>query len=266
MPPHFQNHRVHRTKSFSQRLWPAVWALLGIAVLAGCGKQVLFRADIAGLPGDYDPSRPLAVDVQNNRGTVLVLADPSVRSPVVKVRRGDRGELPRRDQGTDIRGYVAASYAEENGRGTLRVVGLSRDGAEPDPWARITIIAPNVTGLRVINAGGVVEVEGVKGAIEVQNRGLSDGQAPIRLRTAHPITEPVLLAATRGGVEARIGPASTGEVEAVSVGGTATVEADAGTAIGSNATSTMWRGTINGGQNPIVLRAEGGSVVLRVRE
>lgn len=245
---------------------PVVWALFGIAVLSGCGKQVLFRADIAGLPSDFDPTRPLAVDVQNNRGTVLVLADPNVKSPVVKVRRGDRGKLPRRDAGTDIRGYVAASYAEEDGRGTLRVVGFSRDGAEPDPWARITIIAPNVTGLRVINAGGVVEVEGVKGAVEIQNRGLSDGQAPIRLRTAHTITEPVLLAATRGSVDARIGPASTGEVEAVSEGGTATVEADAGSTIGGNATTRMWRGTINGGANPIVLRAEGGSVVLRVRE
>ncbi len=233
------------------RAWLAALSLASILPWAtGCGAAPS-RHHVA-VTGDAAVTRPLAIDVDNQHGSVEILVDPGIERPLVKASSPGSTATDRQPD------FVSAELLTEGGRGVLRVVASSPDRPEPK-YVTLRVTVPSCDGLRIRNAGGPVRAWGVGGAVDVLNDmpGLTGGTS---VRFASPMTQPVTIRANHGGIELRVPEGSTGLLRFKTDRGL--IRSDTARAAIRGATTNAFEqaASLNGGQNAVTLTAETGEI------
>lgn len=239
-----------------------------LVVLVGC-KGVSRRAiDITG--AEPSASQVVAIDVTNFNGNVTIAADETQDGPSVNATvRGRKGLFRRfatQEQVNAI--WIGAEMVEQEGGTVLRVLSRADDAVPGSERVRVNlrINVPACNGVLVRNAGGRVEIRNVDGAIQVDNGYAGSKGGQIDVRTARSLDAPIALTTTEGRVFLQTGPESAGELDVISEDGRATVRAHVGALDNVLVTSQRWRGVLNGGTNPVLLKTGKGDARLLVLE
>ncbi len=186
-----------------------VLAVLG-ASLAGCGgtRRHVLRLDV---PADVER---LAVDVDNFRGHVEVIADAGARDATVQCDVWLDWINEDRRAGYDSVRVDARVRQDQPGVGVLEVT-TRCDVPEPvDRHARLVVRVPRLDGVRVVNRDGVVEIVDAAGAAEIRNRG-----GAVEYRTSHAIRDDVTILNVDGDVYFQVPEGSRGFVDLATLDG-----------------------------------------------
>jgi hypothetical protein len=239
-------------------------ALLVIPLLAGCNRGARVGVPVAGLEVDQEFGPTVHVD--NFSGSVTVIADPRVREPQVsaRVRSQDRRSTwSKRDVLNLV--DVQADSSIENGRRTLRVVTSPITETER-VTVDVTVRVSRTEGIRVVNAGGPVELVRVSGPVTVLNGAGGAPGGDISLRTGAPMTAPVTLTTSAGNVLYQVGPMSSGAFELISEDGRAEFYAKVGKITNVQPQESRYRAVLNDGTNSVLLRTGSGTARVVVIE
>lgn len=256
-------HPAHRLRSLAP-LVAAFGFLAALGLASGCAKEASERTFTLDAPMVMEPGGPKgpAVDVENFRGRVTLRVDAEADTvTVVATTEADRGiddeELP-----AVADAVVVTAEAEEHGGLPVIVVRSTSARAEADHSVDIDIRMPECSGARVRNAGGVVKIVGVAGAVQVDN---TDG--PIEVRTRHVLSSPVALTTTAGEVRCLVPPGSKGDITLESDDGRVAFDGPGVTGIRKmKGTPGRFAAVIDGADNPVLLRTGSGFVLFRVVE
>lgn len=234
----------------------ALAALFGF--LTACG---------ASFPRSYTFSRTMApigaaVDVENNKGRVKIVADSGVDEITVNadVHVAQSVDKEKRE-GVAKQVRVVAAMETDGPRPVLRVRSESPRPDAADHSVDLLIRMPVVTGVLVRNSGGHVILEGVSGAVQVENVGGS-----IELRTPRRLDEPVALITDTGNVWLQAPVTTTGQFELRSDEGV--VSFDSAHVLPQNVYSSrgVYRAVLNDGANDVLLRTGEGKVRVYIQE
>lgn len=246
--------------------------LVAAATLQGCAYRRSIDVAVKE-PAEGWPERS-ALDIQNFHGSVKIVVDPKLDRIVPTAVAGARQPWT---EGINWRPAEAVTVVmdveRQSGGNVLKV----RTGALwPNPeevWVDLTIRVPQCSGVTIWNRGGPVELNGVSGAIQVENgplelsdgsRGSSDGH--IILRTAEPMTEPVALVTSRGSVLYQVGRNSRGQFELSAPGGREEFSSPGLLPERTQHDGQTLRVWLNGGTNHVLLRTDDGKVRAAVLE
>ncbi len=248
--------RSHTPRVLSRH---ALW--LGLASLALlCGCRLGSKVDVAVTGAAVEPGTPTAVDVNNWNGSVRVLTGSRYKQAEVraKVRRTQSGSPGRRDIAKAS--SITAETTVSDGRAILVVRSTTTLADPQEGKAELTICLPACAGVLVRNAGGIVDLRGVGGAVTVEN-GFNGGPGGrVELRTDEPMTQPVALVTSDGPVHYQVGPSSTGRFDLQADDGMVEFLAKGGSVRTEVVDPDRWIGTLNDGENPVVLRSGRGTV------
>ncbi|MEC9373502.1 MAG: hypothetical protein VYC34_06645 [Planctomycetota bacterium] len=240
----------------TRRLRPlAAATLLGVAalLLPACGSTIprtlTFQtpAPEVGVP---------AVDVVNNKGGVKIVADGKYDTVTVTANVHVIEEIPEKDRAAvadEVR--LFANMETDGPRPVLRVRSESPRPDAEDHTVDVLITMPALAGAQVRNRGGQVIIEGIAGALQVENTG-----GGIEVRTPNRIDEPVALVTDKGNVYFQMPLESAGRFELRSADGEATFDSPITAVVDVYSQPGLWRGVVNDGVNPIVMRTEKGEV------
>lgn len=250
--------------------WLSVVWVLAAAVVAiapgGCGRATKTAVPIEGVPvaSDYGTN----VDVTNWNGSVYIVADPRFKDAKVsaKVRSLSRNLWQREGDlvaGADVK---AVSTVGTDGR-ILRVISQPADDPPRPIAVDLYIRVPKVSGTRVRNSGGPVEVVRVEGPIDIEN-GVGGGPGgDIQVRTGAAMTGPATLVTTSGSVLYQVGPGSTGRFDLMTDEGPAPqFSSRLGETSDVRPEFNRYSCVFNNGGNPVVLRSGNGLVRATVME
>jgi len=251
----------------SPRLFPMMMLCLTlalvVAVQGGCTR--LRKSQIVPITGAstvaLDGTSPLALDIDNQRGSVQVEVSPKFKAPIIWAGVPGETKTARRPD------FVAAQLVMDSGRPVLRILSASPSSTSPgsaagEPkYVNLRIQVPSCAGIRIRNDGGPVFLKGVAGAIDIINstHGMAGGTTVI---AAKPITDPITIKASRGGIDLRLQEGSEGTLNARTMKGSMRIDVDKARVIGAKTSYREWIGTLNKPGNPIDLRAEEGDVVV----
>jgi len=196
---------------------------------------------------------PLAVDVQNASGTVRIWVDSQEPLAVWATCEGENSNDVRPD-------WVAAHVSNDSGRPVLRVISESPDGTARPTSLRIRV--PSCGGVRVRNTGGLVEIQGLTGAADVQNTMIGRESPSIRITAAAPITTPISARTNNGSINVRLPSGSTGKVRVSAGKGIPVVDGGQNNLRGVLANRHDITAVLNNGENPIDLITENGNAQL----
>lgn len=225
---------------------------LALAALGGCGstQERAITLDLAPSTG------PLAVDIENFRGSVDLRAEPGAERVEIYgfVKADERFDSAKLDE---VFGAVnvTAEVIEDGPRGTLRVRSSSLR-EEDDHRVDLVIRTPRCDGLRVVNEGGLVLAVNCAGATEVMNR-----RGSVEIRTSRPMVDPVTITTTDGNIYYQVPPGSTGQFDLLTLDGTTTfVDRTGNTSQSVPGARDAYAGALNDGTNPVVARTNNGDV------
>ncbi|MGH7241955.1 MAG: hypothetical protein ACREJD_00880 [Phycisphaerales bacterium] len=204
----------------------------------------------------------IALDVENDRGAVLITVNPKLTAPRINANAGTvRGE-PVENYQADR--WVTAAITETDGRAVFTVRNTPLV-AETSRWVQMTIEVPSCDGLRLKNSDGSIEVRGVNGAITIENGGAGRPGGHVFVEAAKPNTSPIMITSASGDIELLLPTDSTGEVQLIS-GNNALAAMIAFTGQVSNSVIKpgWYSGILNWGTNPVRIKSTEGEVKLRV--
>lgn len=229
-------------------------ALVGACclLLGGCGstQERAYTLELAPTTG------PLAIDIENFRGSIELRTNPSLETVQVigEVRSDEHFKKPVQDEifaSVDI----TARIEESGPLGTLRVRSTSTR-TEPDHRVDLTIYAPRCDGLRVVNSDGLVMVVNTSGATEITNR-----SGAVELRTSRPMVDNVTITTTDGNIYYQVPPGSTGNFDLQTLDGMTAFVDRTGMSSESRSDSLQgYSGNLNEGTNDVVARTNNGDV------
>jgi len=240
-----------------QTLRPTLCLTLGaiLPFLGACSATK--RADVVPIVESEAPAEgPLALDIDNHRGSVTVVVNPKLKGPQITAVVRERGTK-------SSERWAAASMANDAGRPVLRVLSSPPESG-PAPHVDIVIKVPTCAGIRVRSDDGQITLRGVGGAIDAQTSIGGHSPTAILVTTNTPLHDPVLLHAQRGGIELRMAQSSAGQLRAEAPAGG--VEVDAATADLRDVrfTRQTWTGTLNAGTSDMRLTADDGDILVLV--
>lgn len=254
--------RTRRTSSPSLAVALLV-AAAGASLLASCGT--VSRVDAGTQQIRIAPDSIVAVDVENFHGNVRIVVDPTLTAPKPVFKKRVSwwvDEVIRKDAQESI--TVRSRTFEQDGR---TVVSIKTSTRWPEPekvWVNLTLYVPRCDGVRVWNRGGKVTLEGVGGAIQVDNAEYAGNAAPIEVRTDQDIIDPVLLATTRGDVSYQVGPGSAGQFTLDSADDREEIDCAVVRPDQVYSDGKVTTASINKGDNAVVLRSGKGRVLALV--
>ncbi len=235
-----------------------VWA--GFAGLTGCASATAEgRFDVPGASA----YRLLAVDIENYRGSVEVRVDP--RLSEAQVEAFVYGAAFTGDDQTDeavARAVDLDSYIDETapGIGTLRVRTTTAD-ADPLHAVALRVYVPRCDGARVVNRGGLVELVGTSGPVDIDNH-----SGDVEFRTNRPFTDDASVLVVDGTVYFQIPPGSTGFVDLETLEGKAIIKNRDGDALNTYTTQEIIQTRLGEGDNAITMRTNFGDLRLWVMD
>lgn len=234
-------------------------ALAGLVPVVGCsttgaGSKVIETFDV-------DVFEPTVVDVEAFAGDVVVVADE-------RLERGTVTAWPRTiHEGRSADAAAAIDAIDLDVRlvptETGPVLRIRSTTVDPQPRLSLTdlrIELPFVSDVRIRTGRGDVDVLMMRGSADVET---DSGNA--RIRTELPMTEAVRMVSLDGDVDYRVRGESTGRITAESIGGQVLQRVAWGRVEihpGSDRDSLVM--IVNGGENPVDLRAVDGDVRIAI--
>lgn len=232
---------------------------LGVCGCAGRGQGKFARTTaIAGF--ELSPTTLGAIDIVNPNGSVRVVIDP--REP------GARWEWNITADSSVPPATLAALKADgmhgavvvEGGRNIVRIRPTQEMVDTPGMHVAVTVFAPSCRGVYIRSTGGAIQLVNVSGPMSITN-GLNGGPGGnVIVRTNEPLVDPIWIETPSGNVDLFMPPLSRGVFELRSDDGTADFYAVGGTLDRVRVTPQTWTGTLNSGQNQVVLRSGRGRV------
>ena len=153
---------------------------------------------------------PIAVDVHNHAGSVIVEVDDALDAPEIKAALLRPDHKPRADMPeTDPEDAITASFIPASDAGaptsasTLRIVTSLGDDYPRGSKIALRVRVPRCDGLSVVNNGGPIVILGTDGAVTAQNGVVTGEGGRIEYRTSKPFRDPVALITTSGRISAR---------------------------------------------------------------
>ena len=215
---------------------------------------------------------PVAVDIHNHAGSVIVEVDDRLTAPEVKanlIRPKDLGShtIPREDAADT----VTATYETATGPGvpgnaaTLRIKCRLVGDYPTDSAIALRVRIPRCDGLSIVNNAGPIVIIGTDGAVTAQSGVTTGFGGRIEFRTSHPLRDPVALITTQGRISAVIDPEGAGRFELATEDGQASFGSAYGIQTDVSPGMRSYRGVWNGGQNPFVARSARGDVSVLVK-
>lgn len=232
-------------------------------LLASCGT--VRKVDAADQQIRIDAVTPVAFDIENFHGNVRIVVDPSLTEvkPVIKKRVSWMVDhVIRKDAQEAI--TVRSRTVEKDGRS---IVSIKTSTKWPEPervWVNLTVFVPRCDGVRIWNRGGKVTLEGVAGALHVENLDYAGADAPIEVRTDQDIIDPVMLTTTLGTVAYQVGPGSAGRFTLDSADGEEEFDCKVIPPSDIRSDGTITTATLNRGENPVLLKSGKGRVIALV--
>lgn len=245
---------------------PTAVLLSIVALLAsGCSTAPDWRTielkDASGIPLSAIPS----IEIENVRGVVTITVDPRITTPEVtgKVFANEDMTKPVREEAV-LASSFTAEVVQTEGRPIVRVRGGPPEDRLHASTVEISVRLAACWGVTVKNAGGAVRMAGVAGPITVENGAGGGPGGMIIVRTGQTMSDAVKLTTTAGDIYYQIPPSSTGAMDVLSLDGPATVRITGGRLTGVIPESSWYRGVLNGGRNPVVLRTGKGMARITV--
>lgn len=253
------------SRFYTRCLFGSVLLTLASALPVGCGTAEIRTIQVQGTPAELGvPS----VEILNFRGDVRVIVDPKRTEPQIEAsfRHDSFVTKPTREQAFKS-APVVASYQRQGGGVVLRIE-TSPGLAQAENFSTDLVVRmPACAGVVIRTTDGVVVVTGAAGPVDIRNNSSGKKRASITYRTQAPITDPVTLRTNKGNVFFGPGVGSTGQFTLTTETGRVRFSAKLGTLrhVMLSETNT-WTGTLNGGENPVLLHSDSGSVEVRLRE
>lgn len=205
-----------------------------------------------------DTASLLAIDVENFRGSVEVRVDPALDDIEVSGRAyGAWFEDDPEGAELELPGTVELfSELQQDGRGvsTLRVRTFSeRDAA--DHKVAVLIRVPRCDGARVRNRGGLVELVGTHGALDIENY-----EGHVEVRTNRPMTQDATIMVVDGTVYFQVPPGSTGKYDLETLDGRVRFKNRVVDATDTYSTRTQVQTVLENAQNRVTMRTNYGDL------
>lgn len=243
------------------RLLPvALIAATAAVLLSACGT--VNKVDPTEQQIRVDTATPVAFDIENFSGNVRIVVDPTLTAvkPVIKKRVAwSVDQFIREDAQNAI--TVRSRTVEQDGRSVI-TIRTSTSWIEPEKtWVNLTLFVPRCDGVRILNRGGKVTLEGVNGALQVENFEHAGRSAPIEVRTEQAMVDPVILSSDSGSVVYQVGPGSSGQFVLDSGEGDEHLDCRALRADQIHSDGHVTTASLNAGENQVVLRSVKGRVL-----
>jgi hypothetical protein len=233
----------------------SLFALVLVALLGSVGCRGTPKGFVPINRSEALAEGPLAVDIQNNRGSVTVIVNPKLEQP--KITAIPRGKKAGSGE------WSAASLVMDAGRPVLRVLTAPPESGEA-PIVDIKVYVPDCSGARIRTDDGIITLKGVRGAIDAQTSHGAKNGSVIYVNTTASLQDPMLLRAERGGIEVRMGKDSAGRLQAEAPNGQVEMDAVTGELRDVRYTRQTWTGTLNNGRADFRMTANDGNIVVMV--
>jgi hypothetical protein len=235
------------------------------AIPFGCGTSQKRTILVEGTPAELGV---VSVEVHNFRGDVRILVDPRRSEPRINAsfRHDSYVTKPTREK-TFGAAPVVASYQRQGGRIVLRIETAPGIAKSDDFSTDLTIRMPACAGVFIRTTDGHVEVVGAAGAVDIENVSSGKKSTPIIYRTQATIVDPVKLTTNNGDIFFSPGVNSKGRFQLTTRTGSVRFSARVGDVRQLDLSDAKaWVGTLNGGENPVQLHSDSGSVEVRLRK
>ena len=231
--------------------------MLGLMLHTSMGCMNTGKRDVMVITGatEITGSTPLAIDISNEHGSVVVEVSPSFKELAVWARASGDTTQAR------IPAFAGAELVMDEGRPVLRIVGANPNAVDGvGKYLQIRVQSPACAGIRIRNDGGPVRVTGISGAIDIENstNGMSGGTTVI---AAKPVVDPVRIVTRGGGIDFRMPADSRGTVSAGVHKGKIRGDVGESKASSIRASDRSWSGVINAPGNSIELRSDTGDIL-----
>jgi DUF4097 and DUF4098 domain-containing protein YvlB len=254
-----------------------VFGLLLLSAAGGCGADKPGWASfnpsdwanqrVADDPLVFDLEGPISVDVETFAGDVSIEADPKLKQGEVRIVREGLHGFGRSKEAKASLGDINATAelgAADTSRGELgQTLRIRASSTNPEVYlqrAHIFVKAPAIDGVFVHSEDGSITVRHIEGTVDIEG---SNGV--VSVRTNLVMNHPVTIINKNGDVIYRAGAGSSGDVDAQTVNGLANADIRYGAVTVAPVTrNDLFRGTINGGTNRVVLRTTNGDVKIAV--
>jgi hypothetical protein len=229
-------------------------AILMTLLVGGCGRASRNMAvPVVGLPAQ--PEYATLVEVDNFRGNVRVIVDPSKPPAVWAKPRRVGPNAPRRAAELAELVQVDAVSSIEEGQRMLKVV--TAPTSDPrDVAVDLTVRIARSAGTAVRNSGGRVDLVHISGPVHVENGIAGQDGGDVQIRTGSAMVAPAYVRTTTGSVLYQVGEGSTGDFDLKSEEGRAVFSSRLGRVSQVSSGRDWWRGVLDGGPNEVVLRGE----------
>lgn len=205
---------------------------------------------------DTDWSRPVALDIDNQAGSVTVVVDPSLKRAEVTAVTTNAGGYP------IAAPWAAADVEAAEPHPILRVLAKRTDAATGQ--TDLTVRVPACAGLRVRNSEGPVVVSGAAGAIDIQSGSDVQRGGDVTLSTGSAVNAPMLVRSAGGSVRLDLPTGSRGLISARSGVDQVTLIAPREQVEAAESVATEWRCDLNRGEFDVRLIADRGPIQIRV--
>lgn len=209
-----------------------------------------------------DASSLLAVDVENFRGSVEVRVDRSFDEIVVDgYAHGAWFETDPRAEEEAPRAITLDTWLEEgDGVATLRVrTRTTREATDHE--VAIVVRTPDCDATRVVNRGGLVELIGTDGPIDIDNR-----EGHVEIRTDRPLNDDAQVLVVDGTVYMQIPPGSTGAYDLETLDGKVRFKNRDADATDTYSTRDSLQTILEEPSNSIVMRTNYGDLAVLVMQ
>ncbi len=236
--------------------------------LGGCTGRGLWSPDAISYRTRYDDpivldlTQPVAIDVESFGGDVIIVADAALPSAAVRITREARHGFLRIEEA--IESMFEIDYSVEVAAGELGPVLKVRTWTTHDePYfqrAHVRIHLPTADGVTVRTRDGKVYATNVQGAVDIMT-----SRGDVRLMTNLPMRRSITIVNEDGSIDYRVRGVSRGAFDCQSVGGEVAHRVRQGQFIvHTGSDHDTLRATLNGGVNPIILRATNGDIRIAV--
>lgn len=230
----------------------------------GAADAVRFRTFATDEPLELATHGPLAVEIDNFAGDVVVRADREVERTFVEVRRVATHGLGRWQESRSVLDEPSWTATLEPRTAGGETLVIATDTPNPEKHfhrMEILVVTPALDTVRVRTLDGDVTVIENQGTVDVETT-----RGDVRVMTPWPMTGPMTMVTSEGDIDYRIRGESKGYFDAATHGGLVRQRAEYGKwrAIDRENDHDRMLATLNDGTNPVILRTSDGDIRIAV--
>lgn len=239
-----------------RKIGTLILLILSLPLAGGCTTQSVVDAEIVmPLVGDA------TVDIENFAGDIHLEVIPELTEARVRVEREAVHGAERKEEAEASLEQIDYTVdIQEGPNGRVLTVRTWTDHQEP--WfqrCHMEIALPGVRGITIRNTRGYVELKKIAGPVDITNT-----EGDVRLMTHYAMRDPVTINNNGGDIDYRVRGESSGEFDVTAVNGDVDHRVEFGTFPVQRMGSNRFIGTLNEGENPVILRTTDGDIRVAV--